>query len=176
MNSIAIFGSARKSSQEKTVSNTAIVLQRLIASSACDVIDLQSFSIAQYNYENNYPEHDQFLFIIQRIISAPITIIATPVYWYSCSTPVKIFTDRFSDLLASHKELGRQLRGKKFALVSSGAESQPDPTLVEMYSRFCDYLGIIFVGCAHAQAANEFTNPEVVEKIRGYFEVVRSAT
>jgi multimeric flavodoxin WrbA len=169
MNSIAILGSARKNS------NTAVVLQRLIYDSTCDVVDLQTCSVAPYNYENNYPSHDQFLSVIQRIIPAPVTIIATPVYWYSYSTPMKIFIDRFSDLLGPNPELGRQLRGKRFALVSSGSKPQPDQTLVDAFSRFCNYLGIVFVGCAHAQDAGEFSDPKMADKIKRILEEARIA-
>ena len=159
-NSIAILGSARQHS------NTAKILERLVAGYPCDIVDLQNTAIAPYNYEESYPAHDQFLPTVRRIIQAPVTIIATPVYWYSYSTPTKIFIDRFSDLLGDHKELGRQLRGRRFALVSTSAETQPDPTLVEAFTRFCNYLGIIYVGCAHAQSAGDFTDPESVAKIR----------
>ena len=105
MNSIAILGSARSRG------NTAAALQRLIAGSCCEVVDLQFCSVAPYNYESDYPEGDQFLSVVQQIVRAPVTIIATPVYWYSYSTPMKVFIDRFSDLLTAHRDLGRQLRG-----------------------------------------------------------------
>jgi len=159
-NSIAILGSARKHS------NTAKVLERLIAGYPCDLVDLQDTAIASYNYDQNYPGHDQFLPTVRRIVEAPVTLIATPVYWYSYSTPTKIFIDRFSDLLGTHKELGRKLRGRRFALVSTSAEAQPDLTLVEAFTRFCDYLGIHYLGCAHAQSAGDFADPEPVAKIR----------
>ncbi|HTV61337.1 MAG TPA: NAD(P)H-dependent oxidoreductase [Verrucomicrobiae bacterium] len=162
MNSIAILGSARQES------NTAVILQRLIAGGACDVVDLRTCQVAAYDYEHNYPDQDQFLPVIHRIVQAPLTIIATPVYWYSYSTPMKVFIDRFSDLLSFQKELGRQLRGRRFALVSSSAELQPDKTLMEAFSRFCDYLGIVLVGCAHAQNARDFVDPAVVAKIQEY--------
>ena len=95
-----------------------------------------------------------------------MTIIATPVYWYSYSTPAKIFIDRFSDLLQSEKELGRRLRGRNFALVTSGADPFPDKTLVEAFTRFCQYLGILYRGCVHAREAGEFEESEVVVQIR----------
>jgi len=163
MNSIAILGSARKDG------NSSVVLQRLMAGHSCDVVDLHVSPVAPYNYGQVYPKGDMFLSIVQRIIQAPLTIIATPVYWYSYSTPTKVFIDRFSDLLQSHKELGRRLRGRHFALVSSSAESFPDKTMVEAFSRFCDYLGINYVGCAHAQEAGEFVDLKAVAKIQRYF-------
>lgn len=127
MNSIAILGSARNDS------NTAVILRRLIAEHDCDIVDLRSCSVSPYNYEHNYPTGDEFVSVIRRVVRAPITIIATPVYWYSYSTPMKIFIDRFSDLLTFQNELGQQLRGKHFALLSSSAESRPDKTLVEAF-------------------------------------------
>jgi len=164
MTPVAVLGSARKDS------NTAIVLQRLIAERVCDIVDLRICSISPYNYEHSYPDGDQFTSIIRRVVRAPVTIIATPVYWYSYSTPMKIFIDRFSDLLSFQKELGRQLRGRKFALVSSSAEPRPDKTLVEAFSRFCDFLGLTFVGCAHAKDANKFVDSDTVAKIRDYLK------
>ncbi|HEX3626003.1 MAG TPA: NAD(P)H-dependent oxidoreductase [Verrucomicrobiae bacterium] len=149
MNSVAILGSARQNS------NTEAILNRLIAGYTCDVVNLDTCPISPFNYKYHYPSDDQFLAVIQRVVCAPMTIIATPVYWYSYSTPMKIFIDRFSDLLGPEKELGRQLRGRRFALVTSSADSLPDKTLVEAFSRFCDYLGIAYLGCAHAEGVGE---------------------
>lgn len=161
MNSVAILGSARKNS------NAEAILTRLIAGYACDVVGLDTCPISFFNYEFRYPADDQFLTVIQRVVRAPVTIIATPVYWYSYSTPMKIFIDRFSDLLGPQKELGRQLRSRRFALVTSSSEPMPDKTLVEAFSRFCGYLGIEYLGCAHAEGAGEFVDSYVVEKIQG---------
>jgi|SRR5690242_8876516 len=169
MSAIAILGSARKDS------NTAVVLRRLIAELDCDIVDLRISLISPYDYEHDYPDGDQFVSIIRRVVRAPVTIIATPVYWYSYSTPVKIFIDRFSDLLSFQKDLGRQLRGRRFALLSSSSEPWPDKTLVEAFTRFCDYLGVTFVGCVHAQDAGEFVDSEVVTKIRGYLKTPNTA-
>jgi len=41
--------------------------------------------------------------------------------------------------------------------------------MVEAFSRFCDYLGINYVGCAHAQEAGEFVDLKAVAKIQRYF-------
>ena len=164
MTPIAILGSARKDS------NTDVILRRLISERDCDIVDLRTCSVSPYNYEHSYPVGDQFISIIRRVVCAPVTIIATPVYWYSYSTPMKVFVDRFSDLLSFQNELGRQLRGRHFALLSSGSKPWPDKTLVEAFSRFCDYLGISFVGCAHAQDTGEFVDSDMVAKIRGYMK------
>ena len=157
---LAILGSARQNS------NTAAVLNTLITGTPCEVVNLLGCSIAPFTYEQHYPEDDQFLAIVERIIAAPLTIFATPVYWYSYSTPMKQFVDRFSDLLSSEKGLGRQLRGKTFALVTSSSETLPDKTTVEAFTRFCEYLGIEYAGCAHAMGAGDFTDAKAVERIK----------
>ncbi|HEY4416212.1 MAG TPA: NAD(P)H-dependent oxidoreductase [Verrucomicrobiae bacterium] len=147
MTPIAILGSARKDS------NTAVILRSLIAESACDIVDLQVCPVSPYNYEHNYPANDPFTSIIHRVIRAPVTIIATPVYWYSYSTPMKIFIDRFSDLLSFQPELGRQLRGRHFALLTSSADRQPDPTLVAAFSGFV----ITLVSCISVVRTRKLT-------------------
>src|SRR4051794_12827914 len=98
---LAILGSARANG------NTAAVLRRLLDGLDCDVVDLSTCRIAPYDYDHNYPVGDQFLALIERAIAAPITVVATPVYWYSYSTPTKVFIDRFSDLLGWRSDLGR---------------------------------------------------------------------
>ncbi|HXF09218.1 MAG TPA: hypothetical protein VN625_00435, partial [Desulfuromonadaceae bacterium] len=98
------------------------------------------------------------------------------VHWYSYSTPMKTFMDRFIDLRRSqHKDLGDQLKGRKFALVSSSAEPEPDATLIEQFSRFCDYFSVEYVGCAHAQSG-EFCDAEAVAKIRDHLDRVSVET
>ena len=61
---------------------------------------------------------------METIIQKYDTIIfATPVYWYSMSGTLKTFFDRLSDLLHYKKELGRQMRGKKMAMISNSGEN-----------------------------------------------------
>lgn len=85
---------------------------------------------------------------------------------------MKVFIDRFSDLLTSQKDLGKKLRGRRFALLSSSAQPMADKTLVEAFCRFCDYLGIAYVGCAHAQEAGEFVDSEAVARIKSHLKQI----
>jgi len=164
MPSIAIIGSVRKQK-----SKTGTITKRLIAGYSCDIIDLKACAVAPYNHEQEYPDEDEFISVVHQIVYAPLTIIATPVHWYSYSTRMKTFIDRFFDLRRSqYKELGDQLKGRNFALVSSSTEPGPDPTLVEAFSRFCEYFGIHYVGCAHAASGGDFCDAEAVARIQGY--------
>jgi len=154
---VAILGSARSNG------NTAALLARLLDGRRCDVFDLLAVRVAPFDYSQQYLP-DDFLDIVHRIIAAPVTVFATPVYWYTMSASMKGFVDRLSDLLMSQKELGRQLRGKRFALLSSSEE--PEPDLVSVFRRTCEYLGVEYLGCAHAKADGPFADPELVARLR----------
>ena len=156
---VAILGSARSNG------NTAAVLRRLLDGRRCDVFDLLALRLAPFDYSQNYPP-DDFLDVVRRMIDAPVVLFATPVYWYSMSAVMKAFVDRLSDLLMSQKELGRQLRGRRFALVTSSEEPDPDPDLVSMFRRTCEYLGVEYIGCVHAKAEGAFGDPALADRFR----------
>jgi multimeric flavodoxin WrbA len=159
MSAVAILGSARSNG------NTAKVLSRLLDKQNAQVFDLNELALSRFDYRQSYPP-DRFLDIVRAMIAAPITIFATPVYWYSYSAIMKGFVDRLSDLLMSQKDLGRQLRGRSFALLTSSEEAKPDPDLVSAFSRLCEYMGVNFVGCVHAEADGSFVDEIMVDRVR----------
>ncbi|MBX3743950.1 MAG: NAD(P)H-dependent oxidoreductase [Verrucomicrobiae bacterium] len=163
--SIALLGSLRSDG------NTARALHRLVEGHPCHVLDLRHQRIAHFSYEQEYADDDDFIGIVERIVEAPVTVLATPVYWYSYSTPMKIFIDRFSDLLVSQKPLGRKLRGCRFALLSTGSDPAPDATLTQAFRNFCDYLGIGNVGMVYACEDGPFHDEESVASVRKHLEI-----
>ena len=96
---------------------------------------------------------------MERITSQYDTLIfATPVYWYAMSGTLKIFFDRFSDLLHYRKDLGRTLRGKSMAMISNSGENDRklglDAELMEGFEmpfvESANYLGMDYLGDVHA--------------------------
>jgi NAD(P)H-dependent FMN reductase len=164
---VAILGSARSNG------NTAAVLTRFLDGRTCDVFDLLALQLAPFDYSQTYPP-DAFLDVVRCMIAAPVVVFATPVYWYSMSAVMKEFVDRLSDLLMSQKDLGRQLRGRRFALLSSSEEPDPDPDLVSMFRRTCEYLGVEYLGCVHAKADGPFGDPEFAEQLRALLPLCES--
>jgi multimeric flavodoxin WrbA len=159
---IAILRSARGDG------NTARVLESLVGGLPCDTVDLSARQIAPFTYAQQYGQGDEFLDIIRQIVEAPLTILATPVYWYSYSAQMKIFVDRFTDLLMSEKPLGRRLRGRSFALVASGNSPEPEEILNRAFDSFCGYLGIHNAGMAYACEDGAFFDERAVEHIRAH--------
>lgn len=157
--SIAILGSARDNG------NTATALNRLVDGLPCTTVDLSRQNIAHFSYTQCYG-NDDFLAIVERIIEAPVTVLATPVYWYSYSAQMKRFIDRFSDLLFSQQILGRKLRGSRFALLSTGNSPEPDSTLNQAFTNFCGYLGLDNIGIVYASGDGQFYRNQPVQHIR----------
>ena len=160
MKTLAILGSSRSDG------NTARALESLTCDCSCEVIDLNARTMSGFRYDQDYSPDDPFMRIVEKIIEADHTILGTPVYWYSYSSVMKVFIDRFSDLLDSHKETGRRLRGKKFILLSTGSDPLPDPTLQAAYQNFCSYLGIESVGMVYAMESGQFSDAEEAARVR----------
>ncbi|PKP17780.1 MAG: FMN reductase [Bacteroidetes bacterium HGW-Bacteroidetes-23] len=78
-----------------------------------------------------------------------ILIFATPVYWYSMSGIMKVFFDRFTDLLDNHQELGRKLRTKKMAILSSSIGNNLGETFWIPFIETANYLGMNYIGNLH---------------------------
>jgi len=99
--------------------DTFQVAEKLATKLKANHLDLLDYKVYPFNYEQVYPEDDDFLRLVkEEILPREQIIFASPVYWYSMSGPMKIFFDRISDLLKSQKDLGRQLRGKRMSVLS----------------------------------------------------------
>ncbi|WP_313375554.1 NAD(P)H-dependent oxidoreductase [Chishuiella sp.] len=96
--------------------NTSQLIKKLYPNSKS--IKLIDYKIELYNYDEKYSDNDEFLSIISEVINYDKIIFATPVYWYSMSSLMKIFFDRITDLIGTQEELGRKLMGKKIEVIT----------------------------------------------------------
>ena len=159
--SLAILGSARNDG------HTTALLARLMEGSDCEVVDVNAVRIANYRYNQRYDADDAFMGIVATMIASPITVFATPVYWYSFSAVMKTYIDRLSDLLTSpNKDIGRRLRGKRRGLVSSGSDPEPDHDLISAFTRTCEYLGVEFIGSVYGVEGGAFVDEQAADKLR----------
>jgi hypothetical protein len=156
---LAILGSAPGDT------HSASLVRRLTAGLACDLVDLGTISIAPFSPAQNYSP-DSFLDVVAKMAAAPVTIFATPVYWYSYSAVMKGFIDRFTDLQLTHKQLGGSLRRREFALLASGSETELEPALNIAFSRFCDSIGARCIALVYAQGDGPFVDPDAVALVR----------
>jgi len=144
MKTVIIIGSSRKGGE-----TFKIVNEIMKESKDWDLIDLNDYEIGYYDYEHKN-RNDDYLPLMKQLISKYDNfVLATPVYWYSMSGIMKVFLDRITDLLEIEKDLGRQLRGKNMAVISSSIGNNLGNTFWLPFSETANYLGMKYLTNIH---------------------------
>ncbi|MFE3868304.1 flavodoxin family protein [Flavobacterium sp. LS2P90] len=140
---VIIVGSSRSNG------NTSKIVDKISTQINADIIDLRDYSISYYDYESKN-RADDFLPLIASIIEKYDTLVfATPVYWYTMSGIMKVFLDRFSDLIRIEKELGRKLRGTNMFVISNSDDDTLDYDFHLPFRLSAKYLGMKYLGEKH---------------------------
>jgi len=112
-------------------------------------IKLIDYKMELYNYDEIYSEDDEFLKIIHEVLKYDKIIFATPVYWYSMSSLMKIFFDRLTDLIGSEEKIGRQLMGKKVEVITSSNGNHLGENFFLPFMETVNYLHLEYEGGKH---------------------------
>lgn len=78
------------------------------------------------------------------MLDADNIIFATPVYWYAMSGRLKTFFDRLTDLLYTHKSIGKGLKAKKTYLIACGSDPELPEGFEVPFRRTSDYFEMSF--------------------------------
>jgi multimeric flavodoxin WrbA len=152
--------------------DTHTIVNELNKHHTFDVIDLKTKNVGHYEYDFSNSD-DDFLPMMEEIISKYNTIVfATPVYWYSMSGILKAFFDRLSDLLHEKNELGRQLRGKKMAMISNNNYDDLKDGFSMPFKESANYLGMSYLGDIHTWVEGNQINPIAIERIDAFRELI----
>ena len=143
MNKVLIVGSSRSDGE------TSILTNELTKESNWDLIDLNDYNFSYFDYEHENRDDDYLTLMAELIKKYDTLIFATPVYWYSMSGIMKVFVDRITDLLTIKKDLGRQLRGKKMAVISCSNGNNLGENFWLPFSETAHYLGMEYLGNVH---------------------------
>lgn len=148
---IALFASSRRNG------NTGQLLDRIAAELDIEIVDLASKRISAYDYEHRN-RGDDFEPLMQRILGFEKVIVASPVYWYAVSPPMKIFFDRITDFLDLPDLLhdGRRLREKTAFIVCTSIYDEAPRPFVESITATFAYLGMRYGGIAHANCRDGY--------------------
>ncbi|MBK6265768.1 NAD(P)H-dependent oxidoreductase [Marivirga sp. S37H4] len=161
MKTIIIQGSSRSNG------NTSKIVGILRERMKCELIDLNSYLISQYNYEHKN-RNDDFLKLMRKIVEYDLIIFATPVYWYSMSGLMKTFFDRVTDCLKIEKETGRKLRGKYMAAISCGSDGIETEGFFVPFKNSAEYLGMTYVGNLHTWIESDSPTENVLKLIAAF--------
>lgn len=165
MKKLIILGSARKEGETKKV------VAELMRMSNWDLIDLKDYKISHFDYEHQNKD-DDFIGLMKRItLDYDVFVLATPVYWYAMSGRMKVFFDRLTDLLHEEKEIGRRLRGKYMAVISSSNGDNLGDDFWLPFKKSAAYLGMHYIGDLHT-----YQNKIEIEKIADFMRLVDEKT
>ena len=153
--------------------NTHKVVNVVKEKTGFDVVDLKSKNIGVFDYQFKN-QQDDFIPLMTEIVEKYDTILfATPVYWFSMSGLMKNFFDRITDCIKIEKEIGRQLKGKSMAMISSGSGPELKEGFTMPFVESASYLGMNYLGDIHTwieeDVIPEVLNHELtefVEKLR----------
>lgn len=169
MNTLIILGSSRKEG------NTAQVARFIQEKTAWDLIDLNAYEFSYYDYEHKNAS-DDFLPLMNSIITNYDTFIfATPVYWYSMSGVMKVFFDRLTDLMTIEKDLGRKLRGKSMAAISSSGGNHLGDQFWLPFSESANYLGMRFIQGIHTEMEDDSLSKRDILQINTFIEYIKNS-
>lgn len=148
MKTVIVVASARKEGHTHKIAATIAKI------SGWSVVDLHDYTISPYDYEHKN-SNDDFIRLMEKLIANyDCFVFATPVYWYAMSGMLKNFFDRFTDLLTIEKDLGRKLRGKSMAAVSSSGGDHLEELFWMPFEKTADYLGMNFIEGLHSNNGN----------------------
>jgi len=143
MKKVIILGSSRSDGETKKA------VEALKGFTDFDILDLRDYNISYYDYEYKNSA-DDFLTLIRTMIgNYDLFVFATPVYWYAMSGIMKVFFDRINDLLDHEKELGRKLRGKSMAVLSTSIGDNLGDDFWIPFRETAKYLGMNYLGHIH---------------------------
>ncbi|MCH2176255.1 MAG: NAD(P)H-dependent oxidoreductase [Lentisphaeria bacterium] len=170
---IGILGSSNPSG------NTAALLRTCMHYLDGRMIDLSSYNLTGWDYHHQNAD-DPFREVASQLVKADIIIFATPVYWYSMSSQMKIFFDRLSDLISSHpkmegnKGIGRSLAGKQAWLVATGADQQLPLGFEVPFEKTSEYFDINYHGVFYksVQESQSYT-PEEDRALRHFLSSIQ---
>ncbi len=152
---------------EQNDGDTTNLTNQLIEKSEWNLIDLNDYEFSYFDYEHKN-RNDDYLNLMKEIVEKYETLIfVTPIYWYSMSGIMKVFFDRFTDLLTIEKELGRKLRGKKMAVMSCSIGENLRENFWLPFSETAKYLGMEYIGNSHTIAGenNELKITEFIKLV-----------
>lgn len=141
---VVILGSSRSDG------HTRRAVDAVLGARAVRIVDLSRLRISPYDYAHRNAG-DDFLRTVESIVPASLWILATPVYWFSMSAPLKTFVDRLSDLFEVREDLGRRLEGKSLALVATGAGGGLPAGFQAPFRHLCEYAGMRYAGAFYAR-------------------------
>ncbi|MET3697825.1 multimeric flavodoxin WrbA [Bacillus oleivorans] len=144
-----IYGGTRKNG------NTELLTEEAIKGKPAERIHLTDYKIEpivdQRHAESGFAEvNDDYNQIIDRILPHEILLFSTPIYWYSMSGTMKLFVDRWSQILRdpNYPDFREKMSSKKAYVIAVGGDLPylKGLPLIQQFQYIFDFMGISFEG------------------------------
>lgn len=157
MNIAVVVGSSRKKGNTEKISS--LLSEKLSAK----LYNLSDYEVKPFDYSFNN-QNDDFLSLISEVVANDVIFLASPVYWYSPSSQMKTFMDRFSDLLKINKPLGRQLRRKFVGIIATGCDESPKSCFEDIFKNTFNHLGMNYIGMLYISISKDEIDYSIANK------------
>jgi multimeric flavodoxin WrbA len=129
--------------------NSQELIQTIQKIETIPVVHLYKYDISHFDYLH-HNKSDDFLPLMKELIDQySFFLLLSPVYWYAMSGHMKVFMDRWTDLLTIEKSWGRKLRGKEMAVLTSSHGNHLEDRFWLPFKYSANYLGMTFKGGLH---------------------------
>ena len=165
---IALFASARRNG------NTGQFIDWIAGTLDIQVIDISEKNISPYDYDHKNI-NDDFIPVMNQLLSHSKIIFVTPVYWYGPSAQMKTFIDRTSDFLDVEelKGIGKRLRNKTAYIVCTSISDNADSSFINSFKSTFEYLGMNYGGHVHANCENGYNQVEYEEDVEKFIKSIQ---
>ncbi|MEM7791303.1 MAG: NAD(P)H-dependent oxidoreductase [Verrucomicrobiota bacterium] len=139
-----------------------------------EIVDISTYDFTPWDYDGKNL-NDEFQHLAKLMLEYSDIIFCTPVYWYSMSCQMKIFFDRFSDLLTRRKRIGKALAGKRTWLIAVGNEAVIPEGFEVPFKRTSDYMKMHYMGAVFGDSTNDEFSPVDIKKAESFGHRIKMA-
>lgn len=149
MSIIVFHGSTRKNS------NTEILTYQAVPKNQGTHVYLRDYTIhpiidQRHDMDGFTPVDDHHTELIDQLLQHDTIVFATPIYWYSMSTLMKLFIDRWSQILRDpdYPEFRENLSKKTVYAIIVGGDNPfiKGLPLIQQFQYICDFYKMHFSG------------------------------
>jgi multimeric flavodoxin WrbA len=146
----------------------------IAAALGAEVVDLSALRIAEYDYEH-CNRGDDFEPLMEHLLECDPIVFASPIYWYACAPPMKVFLDRISDYLdlPELQKSGRRLRGKEAYVACTSVRDEASEHFLGAFRDTFSYLGMRYGGTIHINCSDGYLAAEHDRTALQFVETIR---
>ncbi len=155
--------------------NTGALADVVAAELGAEVVDLSALRLSAYDYEHRNRD-DDFEPLMARVLECNPIVFASPIYWYSCAPPMKVFMDRITDYLdiPGLLESGRRLRGKDAYVACTSIRDEASGHFLCAFQETFAYLGMRYRGAMHINCTDGYRASEHDAVARAFAEGMKA--